>query len=109
MYSIQTNQSGTRHIEVTEKHLATIERYSLLNGLVPSNGMVDETTLEKLKHNVKALILSDTEDDNKDLCDLCFNVLYHDNMKVFGLRELIMLFVAWSEEKEEKSDDSENA
>lgn len=101
MYQIQTNASGTRHIDVTEAHLQTLDKYALLKGLVPSNGIVDETTLETLKHNAKSLILNATTDDNKDLCDLCFNVLYHDNMKVFGLKELIMLYVGWHDSKEE--------
>ncbi len=100
MYKIQTNASGTRTIEVSEEHLQTIEKYSLLKGLVPSNGLVDETTLETLKHNVKSIILNDAIEDNKALCDLCFNVLYHDNMKVYGLKELIMLYVGWKDSKE---------
>lgn len=107
MYKIQTNASGTRHIEVTDSHLETIMKYSLLSTLVPSNGIVDETTLEKLKHNAKSLILSESANDSKDLCDLCFNVLYHDNMKVFGLRELIMLYVSWSEAKNDENATSE--
>ena len=49
MYSIRTNKSGTRSIEVTEEHLLTIDKYQLLNGLVGSNGIVDEALLDKLK------------------------------------------------------------
>ena len=30
MYKIQTNQSGTRNIEVSEENLATLEKYNLL-------------------------------------------------------------------------------
>ena len=80
MYTIQTNASGTRSIDVTEEHLLTIEKYALLKGLVPSNGIVDETTLETLKHNVKSLILNNAIEDNKDLCDLCFNVSRADSL-----------------------------
>lgn len=99
-YKIQTNASGTRHIEVTEQHLDTIKRYSLLKDLIPSNGIVDETTLEALKHNVKSIILNGANpEDTKSLSDLAFNVLYHDNMKVYGLKELIMLYVGWVEEE----------
>lgn len=104
MYNIQSNASGTRSIEVTEENLQTIEKYSLLKGLVPSNGIVDETTLEKLKHNVKSYILNN--EGCKDLIDLCFNVLYHDNMKVFGLKELIMLYVGWKDSKAEEQEDA---
>ncbi len=102
MYKIQTNASGTRSIQISELHLETLEKYSLLKGLVPSNGIVDETTLEKLKQNVKSFILSNSTEDKTDLCDLCFNVLYHDNMKVYGLKELIMLYVGWSDSKNEE-------
>lgn len=106
MYKIQTNASGTRHIEISEENLETIEKYSLLNGLVPSNGIVDETTLEQLKHNVKSYILNNNE--CKDLIDLTFNVIYHNNMKVFGLKELILLFVGWKDAKEKDAVATDN-
>ncbi len=98
MYKIQTNASGTRNIGITEENLETIEKYSLFKGLIPSNGLVDETTLEQLKHQVKSYILNN--DDCKDLIDLTFNVIFHNNMKVFGLKELIMLYVGWKDAKE---------
>ena len=41
MAKILTNASGSRSIEVTEQHLATIERYQLLRDLIDSNGFVD--------------------------------------------------------------------
>ena len=43
---IQANASGTRSIEVSEKHLQTIEKYQLLRNLVDSNGIIDETVLD---------------------------------------------------------------
>ena len=48
MYKIQANASGTRSIEITDCHLETIKKYSLLSGLVNSNGIIDEN-LEKIK------------------------------------------------------------
>lgn len=102
MYKIQTNISGTRNIELTDNHLETIDKYSLLNGLIPSSGIVNETTLEQLKHNAKSFILAN--DDCKDLIALCHDVLYHDNMKVFGLKELIMLYVNWKDAKETENE-----
>ena len=48
MYTIQTNASGTRSMEISEKHLETIEKYSLFQQLIDSNGIVDETVLDKL-------------------------------------------------------------
>lgn len=95
MYKIQTNASGTRSIDITDEHLAAIENYSLLKGLIPSNGIIDETILETLKQNAKSYILNNNDCD--DLVDLCTNVLYHDNMKVYGLKELIILYVGWKE------------
>lgn len=106
MYKIQSNASGTRSIEITEENLMTIEKYSLLKGLVPSNGIVDETTLEQLRHNVKSYILNN--DDCRDLTELAFNVIYHNNMKVFGLKELIMLYVGWKDSKENDAVASDN-
>lgn len=100
MYKIQTNASGTRYIEVTEENLITIDKYALFKGLIPSNGIVDDTTLEQLKHNVKSYILNN--DNCKDIIDLCFNVIYHDNMKVYGLKELIMLYVGWRDSMEQE-------
>lgn len=107
MYRIQSNASGTRSIEVSEENLQTIEKYSLFKGLVPSNGIVDEETLDKLKCNVKSYIMRNEE--CKDLIDLCYNVLYHDNMKTFGLKELIMLYVSWSDERQDEEDTQDEA
>lgn len=98
MYTIQTNQSGTRSLNVSEENLQTIEKYSLFQQLIDSNGIIDESVLEKLKLNVRSLIAS-TEDDCKDLLDLCLNVIYHDNMKAFGLHQLIMLYLKWEKER----------
>ena len=36
---------------------------------------------------------------------LCYEVLYHDNMKVYGLRELIMLYISWNEQRSENEED----
>ena len=41
MYKIQSNQSGTRSIDISEKHLETIEKHQLFRDLVDSNGFVD--------------------------------------------------------------------
>lgn len=101
MYTIQTNASGTRSMEISEKHLETIEKYSLFQQLIDSNGIVDETVLDKLKLNIRSLIAS-MEENSKDLLDLCIDVIYHNNMKAFGLHQLILLYIKWEREKEEK-------
>lgn len=99
MFTIQANPTGTRSIKVTERDLRTIERYSLFQHLIDSNGIVDESVLEKLRLNIRSLIASQ-ETDSKDLLDLCIDVIYHKDMKAFGLHKLIMLYISWTEESE---------
>ena len=105
MYTIQANPSGTRSIEVSTENLRTIEKYSLFRHLIDSTGIVDEPVLDKLKLNVRSLIASQ-EEDSKDLLDLCIDVIYHNNMKAFGLQQLIKLYLTWlsSPEAEEEEE-----
>lgn len=95
---IQANHSGTRSIEVTEQHLLTIDRYALLRNLVDSNGIIDETVLDKLKFNVRSMLESETGKD-KDLLDLCLDVIYNSNMKAFGLHQLVLLYLDWKKQQ----------
>ena len=91
---IQTNSSGTRSIDVTELHLQTIEKYQLFRDLIDSNGYVDEQVLDKLKLNIRSLLSGDAGKD-RTLLDLCLDVIYHPNMKAFGLQQLVMLYINW--------------
>lgn len=93
MYEIQANAKGSRHLAVSDGHLETIRKYALFHGLVGSTGIVDELALEKLCMNVRSLI--DAHPDNGDLLDFCKEVLYHDNMKPFGLSRLMALYDEW--------------
>ena len=79
------------------KH-ATIEKYALFQQLIDSTGIIDESVLDKLKLNIRSLLTS-IDGDTKDLLDLCLDVIYHDNMKAFGLHQLIMLYIKWEREK----------
>lgn len=97
MYNIQLNESGTRHMNVTDQNLETIRKYNLFNGLVSSTGYVTETELEKLKLNIRSLIASSKE-NTKDLLDLCIDVVYHDKMKAYGLKNLIQTYIDWCEQ-----------
>ena len=106
MYKIQSNPSGTRSIDVSEKHLETIEKYQLFSGLIDSNGFVDEQVLDKLKLNIRAMLETDTLED-KSLLDLCLDVIYHQNMKAFGLQQLVLLYIRWMDEKEERQQKEE--
>jgi hypothetical protein len=94
MTKIQANASGTRSIEITEEHLHTIEDYQFFRDLIDSTGYVDEAVLDKLKLNIRALLESETGKD-KRLLDLCLDVIYHPNMKAYGLQQLVMLYINW--------------
>ena len=104
MYTIQANPSGTRSMEISEENLVTIEKYSLFQHLIDSNGIVDEAVLEKLKLNIRSLIASQ-EEDSKDLLDLCIDVIYHNNMKAFGLQQIIKLYLTWLSKQEAEEED----
>ena len=91
---IQSNASGTRSIEISDTHLETIEKYQLLRDLIDSSGYVDEQVLDKLKLNIRALLEGQAGLD-KDLLDLCLDVIYHPNMKAFGLQQLVLLYINW--------------
>ena len=107
MYSITTNKSGTRCITVSDEHLCTIEKYQLLTGLVGSNGIVDEEILDKLRLTVRSLIAS--QEECKDLLNLCVDVLYHDNMKAIGLSALMALYNEWQQTESGKTKDESEA
>ena len=105
MYTIQTNASGTRSLEISEENLQTIEKYALFQHLIDSNGIVDESVLDKLKLNIRSIIAS--QEDCKELLDLCIDVIYHNNMKAFGLHQLILLSVKWRNEQDCEEDTEE--
>ena len=102
MTTIRANASGTRSIEISEEHLMTIERYSLFDGLVDSNGIVDESVLDKLKLTVRSLLESSANND-KSLLDLCLDVIYNNNIKALGLENLIALYREWSSRTDKQS------
>ena len=100
MTKIQANPSGTRSIEITDEHLQTIEDYQFFRDLIDSNGYVDEDVLEKLRLNIRALLESESGKD-KRLLDLCLDVIYHPNMKAFGLQQLVLLYINWKNQTSE--------
>lgn len=104
---IQANHSGTRSIEVTDKHFATIDKYSLLRNLVDSNGIIDETVLDKLKLNVRSMLESEVGKDN-DLLDLCLDVIYNQNMKAFGLHQLVLAYIDWKSQQPTEEPDPDS-
>ena len=50
--------------------------------------------LDKLKLNIRSLLESEAGKD-KRLLDLCLDVIYHNNMKAYGLQQLVLLFINW--------------
>ncbi|MBP3789837.1 MAG: hypothetical protein J6I52_09510 [Prevotella sp.] len=111
MNKIQANITGTRNIEVSDEHLQTIDRYQLFRDLIDSTGYVDDQVLEKLKLNIRSLLESEAGKD-KQLLDLCLDVIYHPNMKAFGLQQLVVLYINWKEKTscpaEEPAEDANN-
>ena len=85
---------------MSEEHLQTIDDYQLFRDLIDSNGYVDEAVLDKLKLNIRSMLESDAGKD-KRLLDLCLDVVYHPNMKAFGLQQLVLLFINWKDQGNE--------
>lgn len=96
MYKIQANASGTRSINVSDEHLETIKKYSLLKNLIDSTGFIDESVLDKLKLNMRSMLESN-EGADKGLIELCLDVIYNKNMKAYGLHQLVLLYIEWDE------------
>ena len=90
---INANASGTRTIEVTEAQLQIIRKYSLLDRVANSMGIVNEDSLDKLRLTVRSLIASQTM-ASKELLDIC-PILYHEDMKALGLKNLIKCYGEW--------------
>jgi len=84
-------------MEISEENLQTIQNFALFQHLIDSNGIVDESVLVRLKLNIRSLIAS-AEGNCKELLDLCIDVIYHNNMKAFGLHQLILLYIRWEKE-----------
>lgn len=103
MYKIQANPTGTRSIEVSEEHLQTIRKYALLKNLIDSTGIIDETVLDKLEFTLRALLESEAGKD-KALLDLCLDVIYHNNMKAFGLHQLTLLYIDWVSKQDQQTE-----
>ncbi len=71
----------------------------MLDHLVDSNGIVDEEVVDKLKLNVRSL-LEGASGRDRQLLDLCLDVVYNQNMKAIGLQNLISLYREWAAQAE---------
>ena len=97
MYTILCNMKGSRKLSVEDKHLDTIDRYGLFSDLLDSNGIVEDSVLDKLRLNVRSLLSSGQP--NPQLLDLCEHIIFHNDMKAFGLHQLILLYIDWKKEQ----------
>ena len=88
---------------MSEEHLQTIRKYALLKNLIDSTGIIDETVLDKLKFTLRALLESEAGKD-KALLDLCLDVIYHNNMKAFGLHQLTLLYIDWVSKQDQQTE-----
>ncbi len=93
-YKIYLNERKSHSLELTEDNMKAIQKYNLFTDLVGSNGYVDDTVLEKLKFNIRS-ILSNSEENASDLLDLCLDVIYHEKMKPYGLKQLMAAYEKW--------------
>lgn len=106
-YQILCNMKASRTMTIEESHLRTIEKYALFSELLDSNGFVDENVLEKLRLNVRSLLENSNADG--DLLKFCQDVLFHNNMKAFGLHQLILLYIDWEKGKLTEQDADQKA
>ena len=103
MHKIQPTPTGTSRIEVSDEPLHTIRKYALLKNLIDSTGIIDESVLDKLKFTLRALLESEAGKD-KALLDLCLDVIYHNNMKAFGLHQLTLLYIDWVSKQDQQTE-----
>ena len=73
----------------------------MLRDLIDSHGYIDEPVLDKLKLNIRSLLESEAGRD-KQLLDLCLDVIYHPNMKAIGLQNLMTAYKEWKEKQEKE-------
>ena len=95
---IQLNEKGTHFLEISELYFQVLKEYALLKDLVDSTGYVTEDTLLRLKLHTRSLLLS-ASPVPQDLLDLYAEVICHNKMKAYGLKQLIEAYVDFFESK----------
>lgn len=93
---IQLNEKGSHFLEITDFHFQTLREYALLKDLVDSTGYVTEDILLRLKLHTRSLLLN-ASPVPQDLLDLYAEVICHDKMKAYGLKQLIEAYVTFVE------------
>lgn len=94
---IQLNDKASHFLEITEQNLLTLQQYALLQDLVDSTGYITEDTMLRLKLRTRSLLLTTTPMP-KDLLDLYAEVICHDKMKAFGLKQLMEVYASWNKQ-----------
>ena len=94
MPQIQLNKTATHFLEITDNDFEVIKKYFLFRDLIDSTGYVTDDVLDKLKLNIKSIMTS-TQPMPEDLVGLYLNIICHDKMKAFGLKQLIEAYVEW--------------
>ena len=94
---IQLNDKASHFLEITEQNLLTLQQYALLQDLVDSTGYITEDTMLRLKLRTRSLLLTTTPVP-KDLLDLYAEVICHDKMKAFGLKQLMEVYASWNKQ-----------
>jgi hypothetical protein len=94
---IQLNDKASHFLEITEQNLLTLQQYALLQNLVDSTGYITEDTMLRLKLRTRSLLLTTTPVP-QDLLDLYAEVICHDKMKAFGLKQLMEVYESWNKQ-----------
>lgn len=94
---IQLNEKASHFLEITEQNFQTLQQYALLQDLVDSTGYITEDTMLRLKLRTRSLVLT-TVPVPQDLLDLYAEVICHDKMKAFGLKQLMEAYTEWTKQ-----------
>ena len=94
---IQLNDKASHFLGITEQNLFTLQQYALLQDLVDSTGYITEDTMLRLKLRTRSLLLTTTPVP-QDLLDLYAEVICHDKMKAFGLKQLMEVYASWNKQ-----------
>jgi hypothetical protein len=94
---IQLNDKASHFLEITEQNLLTLQQYALLQDLADSTGYITEDTMLRLKLRTRSLLLTTTPVP-QDLLDLYAEVICHDKMKAFGLKQLMEVYASWNKQ-----------
>ena len=58
-------------------------------------------SIEVTEQHLKTL---DKYGKDKELLDLCLDIIYNNNMKAFGLHQLVLLYIDWKNQQEPKEE-----